>query len=236
MPAAIEQQLDEVLSDISPLGGMRSRVLVARIEALRTRLQVVQAINSGSEPPYSIAEEWGRIFGTPYTKRLIDKTDKAHAEIDRLVSTRYRIPRRLVHSSNGELDPSGLVSFFFTPTQYKIDIVKEFAIKITHHLMKRKDIQREDIKTIMAHPQVLKQCQNTLKLKYKNLKLESGEGDLIDTTNAAKALSEDKVAKTVAILGPKNISDLYNLEVIDQNLQNNPENYTPFLLVKRYNP
>ena len=117
--------------------------------------------------------------------------------------------------------------------KYKFRIVEEFAVLIQHFLMKRKDITKEDIKVIMAHDQVFKQCQDTLAEKYPKLPLQTGKGDLIDTAKAAAYLASGKLPKHTAILGPRTLSDLYGLEIIDENLQDNKNNLTSFLLVGR---
>jgi len=116
---------------------------------------------------------------------------------------------------------------------YKFHIVEEFAILIGHFLMKRRDGDAKKINTIMSHPQVLKQCRDTLREKYSKMKLVSGLGDLIDTAQAARALSENRLSANTAILGPKGLSTLYKLKIIAENLQDNKKNYTSFLLVKR---
>ena len=117
--------------------------------------------------------------------------------------------------------------------KYKFAIVEEFQIFIRHFLMKRKNIEKEKIKTIMAHPQVLKQCKITLKQKYPGMRFKSGKGDLIDTAQAAKSLSKNRLPKNTAILGPKALSTLYDLQIIGKDFQDNKENYTSFLLISR---
>jgi len=119
----------------------------------------------------------------------------------------------------------------YAMSEYKFKIVEEFAIPIRHFLMKLKDAK--GIKSIMAHPQVLKQCKQTLEDKYPNIKKVSGKGDLMDTAKAAQALSKGKIDKRTAILGPKSLSKIYDLEIIDENLQDDKTNHTSFLLVKR---
>lgn len=117
--------------------------------------------------------------------------------------------------------------------KYKFTIVEEFSIRIAHFLMKRKNIDERTIKTIMAHPQVLKQCKSTLAKKYPTYELKSGKGKLIDTAEAAHALSDGKLDPTIAILGPRILSDIYNFDVIAENLQDDKTNNTSFLMVKR---
>jgi len=118
-------------------------------------------------------------------------------------------------------------------TNYKFMIVQELHIRIRHFLMKRPEISDKNITTIMAHPQVFKQCQNTLKQRFPNLKLSSGEGDLIDTAVAAKELSQGNIANNTAILGPKKLQEKYKLKIIVKDLQDDKENLTSFLIVKR---
>ncbi len=117
--------------------------------------------------------------------------------------------------------------------QYKFSIIEEFAIIISHALMIKKDATLKDIKTIMAHPQVFAQCKKTLEQKYPNLKQTSGQGELIDHALVAKQLGVGKLPKNIATMGSKILAELYNLTVIEDNLQDLKENYTSFLLVGR---
>ena len=99
--------------------------------------------------------------------------------------------------------------------------------------MKLPDTKTDNIDTIIAHPQVIKQCITNLGKKYTDYKKISGKGDLIDTANAAKALSQGQLPKNYAVLGALGISELYGLEVIDNDLQDNEQNYTSFLMCSR---
>ncbi len=117
--------------------------------------------------------------------------------------------------------------------KYKFKIVEEFQILIRHFLMKRKDVKIEDIKTIMAHPQNFRQCKDNLAKKYPNLKQISGQGDLIDTARCAEALAKNRIDKNTAILGPKILDEIYDLEIIAENLQDSKNNLTTFFLVAR---
>ncbi|MBI2334386.1 prephenate dehydrogenase/arogenate dehydrogenase family protein [Candidatus Daviesbacteria bacterium] len=117
--------------------------------------------------------------------------------------------------------------------KYKFKIVEEFAVKISHALMIRKDAELSNITTIMTHPQVLAQCKQTLLRKYPNLKQVSGEKELIDQSMVARLLSQKKLPKHVATMGSKIIAEIYNLQIIEDNLQDARENYTSFLQITR---
>lgn len=116
---------------------------------------------------------------------------------------------------------------------YKFKIIEEFAIKIAHALMIRKDAKFSEVTTIMTHPQVLAQCKQTLPQKYPHLKQTSGEKELIDHSVVAKLMSENKLPKNIATMGSKVLAKLYNLQIIEDNLQDAKENYTSFLMVAR---
>lgn len=117
--------------------------------------------------------------------------------------------------------------------RYKFKIVNEFQILIKHFLMKRKDVSLKDIKTIMAHPQNFRQCKKSLSEKYPNMQLASGQGDLVDTAKVAEILANGKLEKNIAILGPKKLTEIFDLEIIDEDLQDSRNNLTTFFLVTR---
>ena len=134
-----------------------------------------------------------------------------------------------VHNSVG-----GIVTETVLATaKYKYKIVQDYGIPIHHYLMKRKDIDFDQINSIVAHPQVLKQCKNTLESRYHHLNLSSGLGEDIDTAKMAKNLSEGKIENTTAILGPKILAELYNFDIVAENLQDQSNNITYFLLVTK---
>lgn len=134
-----------------------------------------------------------------------------------------------VHNSVG-----GIVNETVLATaKYKYKIVQDYGIPIHHFLMKRKDVNFEDINSIVAHPQVLKQCKNTLEERYHHLNLSSGLGEDIDTAKMAKNLSEGKIERSNAILGPKILADIYDFDIVAENLQDQSNNITYFLLVTK---
>ncbi|MBI5123316.1 hypothetical protein HZA75_05660 [Candidatus Roizmanbacteria bacterium] len=65
------------------------------------------------------------------------------------------------------------------------------------------------------------------------MKLISGQGDLVDTARCAESLFKNKIDKNTAILGPKILAKIYNLEIITEDLQDSKDNLTTFFLVSR---
>jgi prephenate dehydratase len=134
-----------------------------------------------------------------------------------------------IHNSVGGVVKESLTAI----SKYNFNIVEEFAILIRHNLMKRRDVNSKDIRIVMAHDQVLKQCTQTLMDKYSYLKQVTGTGDLIDTATAAKALSEGELEKEIFILGNPIIAELFDFDTVAENLQDSKNNLTSFLLVEK---
>lgn len=134
-----------------------------------------------------------------------------------------------IHNSAGGMVEESIQAM----ASFKFKIIEQFAIKISHALMIRGDADLSEITTIMTHPQVLAQCKQTLVQKYPHLKQTSGKGKLIDHAVVAKNLGGKKLPKYIATMGSKVLAELYNLKVIEDNLQDLKENYTTFLHVER---
>ena len=134
-----------------------------------------------------------------------------------------------IHNSVGGIVDESIEAL----SHYKFTIIEEFAIIIAHALMIRQDANFDQVTTVMAHPQVFAQCRHTLPEKYPNLKLVSGEGELIDHANVAKQLAAGKLPGNIAVMGSKVLAELYDLKIIEDNLQDAKENYTSFLVVGR---
>ncbi len=132
-----------------------------------------------------------------------------------------------IHNSQGGIVEESVIAM----SKYKFNIKEEFYIVISHHLMVKKGTHKKDIKQIIAHPQVFKQCRNNISKKYKNIELISGKGDMLDTALMAKKLHQGKLPSYSAILGPKNLASIYDLDIIDENLQDIKDNKTYFLMV-----
>lgn len=129
----------------------------------------------------------------------------------------------------------GLVKESFEAlTKYRCVPLETFQFKISHCLMVHKDVEISDIKEIMTHPQVLKQCKTTLKQKYTQIRKRSGKGELIDHGKVAELINNGRLPKTTAVMGSRALAVVNkNLKVVDENLQDLEENYTTFVFCKK---
>jgi prephenate dehydrogenase len=134
-----------------------------------------------------------------------------------------------IHNSVGGMVGESIAAM----ARYRFAIVEEFAIKIAHALMIAAGADFANVDTVMAHPQVLRQCRTNLEKKYANLRQTSGEGDLIDQAKVAELLGSGELSDTIATMGSRTLAEIHGLRVVEDNLQDLNENFTSFLWVER---
>jgi prephenate dehydratase len=106
----------------------------------------------------------------------------------------------------------------------------EEYLNIHHHLMVLPGQKIEDIKEVCSHPMALLQCKEFFK-KYPHIRLVED----VDTAEVAKRISKNKL-KGVAAIAPKLAADLFELEVIEDEIQTMKENATRFVIVQTEKP
>ncbi|KAL3325265.1 hypothetical protein AABB24_039057 [Solanum stoloniferum] len=110
--------------------------------------------------------------------------------------------------------------------RHRLHIVGEVKLAIRHCLLANNGVKIEDLKRVLSHPQALAQCENTL------TKLGLVREAVDDTAGAAKyiAFSKLKDAGAVASLAA---SRIYGLNVLAQDIQDDSDNVTRFLMLAR---
>lgn len=84
--------------------------------------------------------------------------------------------------------------------------------------------QNKKFKTISSHEQALAQCRNTLNKKYKKLNTQNS----FSTSSACQLAQENS---DFAAITNKFAADMYNLQIIDQNISDYPNNKTKFAVI-----
>ncbi len=89
-----------------------------------------------------------------------------------------------------------------------------------------KSADRKKIKEVYSHPQPLAQCRNWL-----NSNLPWAEQ--LPASSTAQAAELAKKNKNTAAIAGELASEVYGLKIIDQNIQDRPENHTRFLIISK---
>ncbi|RAK57794.1 prephenate dehydratase [Phenylobacterium deserti] len=105
-----------------------------------------------------------------------------------------------------------------------LKIIGERFKPIHFQLMANKGVKLEDVKTVMSMPIALGQCRKTI--RQMKLKTEATG----DTAGAAKLLSEHP-DPTKAALSPALAAELYGLEILARDLEDEHNNTTRFLVM-----
>ncbi|MDD3652768.1 MAG: prephenate dehydratase [Desulfotomaculaceae bacterium] len=108
----------------------------------------------------------------------------------------------------------------------KVKIVGEIKVPIHHCLLALPDADVSEIKVVYSHPQALAQCRYFLHSRH----LEPRP--YYDTAGAAMMLSNER-PRTAAAIASKLCAELYNLQVLFENIEDNQTNSTRFLLLSR---
>lgn len=104
-------------------------------------------------------------------------------------------------------------------------IVGEHKTHISHCLCALPGQQMDELTEVHSHPVALAQCYKYLS-KHQNMKMVEDE----DTAGAAKWIAENHL-KGVAALCHADAARLYGLEVLEDHVEDNPHNFTRFLVL-----
>ena len=111
-----------------------------------------------------------------------------------------------------------------------LHIIGEEYLNIHHHLMALPNQKITDIKEVCSHPMALLQCKKFLK-KHPHIKLIED----VDTAEVAKRISTNKL-KGVAAIAPKIAADIYDLHIIEDEIQTIKDNATRFVIIQTTPP
>jgi len=110
--------------------------------------------------------------------------------------------------------------------KYRLNIYAEHFFPINHNLLGLPASAITDIKDVYSHAQALSQSSNFIK------KNKFTENVRADTAGSAKYISEKKDI-TKAAIASKLSAKIYNLKILDTNVQDEKENVTRFLIMQK---
>ncbi len=111
--------------------------------------------------------------------------------------------------------------------EYDLSIKGEVYLNIHHHLMALKGQKLEDIKEVWSHPMAILQCRKFFR-DHPNIKLVEES----DTAEVAKRIQEQQI-KGIAAIASKRAAEIYDLEVIRDDIQTIKQNSTRFFVLNR---
>ena len=129
--------------------------------------------------------------------------------------------RSIIPESNKTTGNIGVEYLIF---KYRLNIYEENFFPIKHNLLGVKGSKINEIKNVYSHAQALSQSSNFIK---KNNLIENVRAD---TAGSAKYIS-DTNDKTKAAIASKLSAEIYNLEILKEDIQDEKNDVTRFLLM-----
>ncbi len=175
----------------------------------------------------SFSEEAGELY-----KR---KNQLAEAEIVPLVSAenvldnleKSTIDKGIfpIENSNGGI----VIEAVHAMAKHRFTIEGMFELDVHHMLLVKPGITASHIKTISSHDQALKQCRMYIKRVWP----EADIAPYKDTAAAAKDLGDGTLPDTTAVIAPRQCAALYELEILEESIQDLKFNYTTFVVATK---
>ncbi len=105
-------------------------------------------------------------------------------------------------------------------------IKNELILKISQNLMARKGTKIEDIIKVISHPQGLAQCRKYIK--------SIGVGETVAVSSTAEAVHiVSESTEPVAAIAPKRSAEVYGLDLLGEDIQDDHTNATRFVIITR---
>jgi prephenate dehydratase len=113
--------------------------------------------------------------------------------------------------------------------KYPFTLVDSLRLNVQHCLIVRPGTALKDITKIATHPQALAQCGEYLQKKFAHAERIAWN----DTAGAARDLAAGKLTADCAVIASERAAQMYNLEIAAKSIQDDPDNYTVFIIVKK---
>lgn len=113
-------------------------------------------------------------------------------------------------------------------SQPDLSIFNELVLPISHYLMAKPGAKISDIQVIYSHPQSLGQCQEYLERRFPNVQ------QVASLSNSAAVGDMEQSPVPAAAIGPRRAAALYGAEIIDQDIQDSPNNMTRFVVLDHH--
>ena len=108
----------------------------------------------------------------------------------------------------------------------ELKLYREIVLPIEQYLLAQPEVEKEEIKEIYSHPQAIAQSGDYLAKEFK-------EAKIIYTDSTAAAAKKVLAEPNRAAVGSIRLSEIYELEVIGENLQGDLPNATRFVLAAK---
>ncbi|HET9908747.1 MAG TPA: prephenate dehydratase [Anaerolineales bacterium] len=109
---------------------------------------------------------------------------------------------------------------------HDLHITGEYLLRVQHCLIAQPAVKKHEITKVISHPQALGQC--AAYLRNLGVKVEA----VYDTAGSVKMLKESGM-RDMAAIASRRAAEIYGMEILEEGIEDNPENYTRFLAISK---
>lgn len=112
-------------------------------------------------------------------------------------------------------------------TKHNFSIVRSARLKVNHNLLTKHGVKKGEIKEIFSHQQAISQCAGYLST------LKGVKVTVVENTALAAQMVAQSERRDVAALSSRFCGELYGLNLLEQNVQDQDNNYTRFICISK---
>lgn len=112
-------------------------------------------------------------------------------------------------------------------TQHNFSIVRSARLKVNHNLLTKHGVKKEEIKEIFSHQQAISQCAGYLST------LKGVKVTVVENTALAAQMVAQSERRDVAALSSRFCGELYGLNLLERDVQDQDNNYTRFICISK---
>jgi len=112
--------------------------------------------------------------------------------------------------------------------RYDLSIVGEIQIPIAHQLIALPGVKLAEIKKVYSHPQALAQCEHSISTVLP----QAERVTTYDTAGGVKMIKEQRLVDGAG-LASERAAKIYDMSILQPDMQDDAENYTRFVVVAR---
>lgn len=126
-----------------------------------------------------------------------------------------------IENSNGGI----VTEAVYAMAAHRFSIERLFEMDVHHMLLVKPGQTASHITAICSHDQALKQCRMYLKRVWPDAEIVP----YADTAKAAADLHSGTLPDTTAVIAPRRCAEMYQLDILEESIQDLKFNYTTFI-------
>lgn len=109
--------------------------------------------------------------------------------------------------------------------RHRLWITGEHFLRVHHCLIGLPGVEKSEIRRVISHPQALGQCAGYIRA------MPGAKPETVFDTAGSVKMVRDAGDRTTAAIASRRAAELYGMNILQEGIEDNPENYTRFLAI-----